>query len=68
MTPEQIAAEKAASLKRGIERLGQDFFDFLHDIDGSRRSSPVFNDPDLGRARDLAEDAVEIVQRVLAGR
>lgn len=68
MTPDQIASEKYASLRRGLDRLSQDCSDFLHDIDGSRRSSALFNDPDLSRARDLVEDVVEIVQRVLASR
>lgn len=56
------------SYKRGVEQIARDFFDILHDIDGSRRSSPLFKDPDLGRARDRIEEAVELVEKVLAGR
>lgn len=60
--------ERRSCLKRGVEQMARDFIDCLHDIDGSRRSSPLFKDPELGRARDRIEEAVELVAGVLAGR
>ena len=53
---------------RQVERMGQTFVDLLHDADGTRRNSPLFSSHELGRARDLIEEAVEIVSGVLRGR
>jgi hypothetical protein len=60
--------ERRGSYKRGVDQIARDFIDLIHDMDGSRRSSPLFKDPDLGRARDRIEEAVELVEKVLAGR
>jgi hypothetical protein len=60
--------ESHRMLARQAKRIAEDFIGHLHDIDKSRRHSPLFSNPDLGRARDLIEEAVEIVEMVVAGR
>lgn len=63
-----MESEKRNCHKRQFAMVQRDFIDLLHDIDGSRRSAPLFASAELGRARDLVEEAGEIVALVLAGR
>mgnify|MGYP001001549205 CR=1 FL=1 len=60
--------EKHRFLVRQAKRIAEDFIGNLHDIDGSRRHSPLFSNSDLGRARDCIEEAVEIVEGVMRER
>jgi len=63
-----MVREQAGIPKRQIDRMERDVIDLLHDIDGTRRSAPLFASHELSRARDLVEEAFEIVARVLAER
>lgn len=59
-------ADKTAKNRGDLEeslRRCKEFMDFLHDLDGTRRGQPAFNDPALAKARGHIEEAAHLVAR-----